>query len=152
MKDALGHGSNPRGNAEAADQLASGPKSAAVAVHPSQQLMSASQLSELKTAYSGIKTIDPSQPTYGKLIALLDASHPDRLKQLSEAGIPFVSNLARNRLPKTGLSSDPSGLAAMRKIGTDFSAKYGSPRDHAAEQRGFNSGKREIARLRRQGK
>ena len=34
----------------------------------------------------------------------------------------------------------------------DFVAKYGGPRDHAAEQRGFNSGKREINRLKRQGK
>ena len=29
---------------------------------------------------------------------------------------------------------------------------YGAPRDHAAEQRSFNSGKREINRLRKQGK
>ena len=34
----------------------------------------------------------------------------------------------------------------------DFMAKYGGPRDHAAEQRGFNSGMREINRLKRQGK
>lgn len=34
----------------------------------------------------------------------------------------------------------------------DFVAKYGGPRDHAAEQRGFNSGMREINRLKRQGK
>jgi hypothetical protein len=34
----------------------------------------------------------------------------------------------------------------------DFIAKYGKPRDHAAEQRAFNSGKREINRLRRSGK
>lgn len=34
----------------------------------------------------------------------------------------------------------------------DFKREHGGPRDHAAEQRGFNSGAREIARLRRQGK
>jgi len=34
----------------------------------------------------------------------------------------------------------------------DFRSKYGPPRDHAAEQRGFNSGRREINRLKRQGK
>lgn len=34
----------------------------------------------------------------------------------------------------------------------DFTDKYGGPRDHAAEQRGFNRGMREINRLKRQGK
>lgn len=34
----------------------------------------------------------------------------------------------------------------------DFKEKYGGPRDHAAEQRSFNSGRREINRLRSQGK
>jgi hypothetical protein len=34
----------------------------------------------------------------------------------------------------------------------DFTREHGAPRDHAAEQRSFNSGKREINRLRRQGK
>jgi len=34
----------------------------------------------------------------------------------------------------------------------DFTKTYGGPRDHAAEQRSFNSGKREINRLRKQGK
>lgn len=38
------------------------------------------------------------------------------------------------------------------EAGKDFTAKYGSPRDHAAEQRGFNRGQREINRLRKQGK
>jgi hypothetical protein len=33
-----------------------------------------------------------------------------------------------------------------------FTDKYGGPRDNAAEQRGFNSGAREINRLKRQGK
>lgn len=33
-----------------------------------------------------------------------------------------------------------------------FKAKYGGPRDHAREQRSFNRGKREINRLRKQGK
>jgi hypothetical protein len=33
-----------------------------------------------------------------------------------------------------------------------FTDKYGGPRDHAAEQRGFNSGAREINRLKGQGK
>jgi hypothetical protein len=34
----------------------------------------------------------------------------------------------------------------------DFKVEHGGPRDHAAEQRGFNSMSRDIARLRRQGK
>jgi len=34
----------------------------------------------------------------------------------------------------------------------DFKAQYGGPRNHAAEDRAFRSGQREINRLRRQGK
>lgn len=34
----------------------------------------------------------------------------------------------------------------------DFAAEHGGPRDNAAEQRGFNSGAREINQLKRQGK
>lgn len=34
----------------------------------------------------------------------------------------------------------------------DFKARYGGPRDHAAEASAFRSGQREINRLRRQGK
>ena len=41
---------------------------------------------------------------------------------------------------------------SIRDSRAKFASQFGGPRDHAAEQRGFNSGKREINRLRRQGK
>lgn len=41
---------------------------------------------------------------------------------------------------------------SLRESLDAFKAKYGGPRDHAAEQRGFNRGRREINRLKRQGK
>ncbi len=62
------------------------------------ELFSPSMIEQLRTMYGKIKTVDPSQPSYGKLIKLLDGASPEQLKQLSEAGIPFVSKLARNRV------------------------------------------------------
>jgi hypothetical protein len=100
---------------------------------------------------AGIKTIDPSMPTYGKLTAFLSDTHPDRLKQLADANIPFLSNLARNRLPKNEYNSSGNKWGSPEAL-KDFTREHGGPRDHAAEQRGFNRGAREIARLRRQGK
>jgi hypothetical protein len=85
----------------------------------SRGLMSDSQLGQLRTAYAGIKTVDPSQPSYGKLTALLDGSGPERIKQLAGANIKFVSSLARNRLPKgqpTGNAS-PMSRAYQKSIG-----------------------------------
>ena len=121
-KDKLGHGSDKRGGG--VDQSKPikdagiirakgisamyGPGSPGYPAHGSgvQQvgkqsvdLMSKDQLDKLRTEFSGIKGIDPMQPTYGKLTAFLSDTHPDRLKQLADANIPFLSNLARNRLP-----------------------------------------------------
>ena len=98
-KDAKGHGSESRG----------GPSD------HGKDLMSDSQLAQLKTAYAGIKTGDPSQPAYNKLAALLSASSQERLGQLSKAGIPFVSMLARNRLNlPTPMPAHQSGVEAVR--------------------------------------
>jgi hypothetical protein len=73
------------------------------------------QLAQLKTAYAGIKTVDPSQPAYSKLTALLSASSPERLTQLASAGIPFVSPLARNRLPPDP-AAHQAGVEAARNV------------------------------------
>lgn len=61
---------------------------------------SAAQLAELRKKYSGISGVDPSGPSYKKLASLLDSLPQEQLKQLSGAGIPFVSKLALNRVKK----------------------------------------------------
>jgi len=77
-----------------------GDHTAGIHALPGVDLMSSGQLDQLRAGYAGINTIDPSQPSYGRLTALLDASGPQRLQQLADAKIKFVSNLARNRLPR----------------------------------------------------
>ena len=65
-----------------------------------EAVFSKSQLDQIRAQYSKIKTVDPSQPTYGKLTAFLDKLDDAKLKQLSTAKIKFVSGLALNRVTK----------------------------------------------------
>ena len=68
-----------------------------------EAVFSKSQLDKLRAEYSKIKTVDPSQPTYGKLTAFLDKLDDAKLKQLSTAKIKFVSGLAHNRVTKRSM-------------------------------------------------
>ena len=68
-----------------------------------EAVFSKSQLDKLRAEYSKIKTVDPSQPTYGKLTAFLDKLDDAKLKQLSTAKIKFVSGLAHNRVSKRSM-------------------------------------------------
>tara|TARA_Y100001963_G_C6779497_1_gene449111 strand:- start:690 stop:3131 length:2442 start_codon:yes stop_codon:yes gene_type:complete len=55
----------------------------------------------LRKEYGKLSKVDPSQPTYKKLTALLDKIakvNPGLLKKLAKAKIKFVSTLAQNRL------------------------------------------------------
>lgn len=88
MKDAKGHGSDAHSGG--VQQVGK----------QSVELMSKSQIEQLRTQFAGIKTIDPSQPTYGKLTSFLSDTHPDRLKQLADANIPFLSSLAQSPAEK----------------------------------------------------
>jgi len=56
------------------------------------------QLSELRTEYAKIKSIDPGGAAYPKLAAKLDKLSQAQLKQLAGAEILFISKLARNRV------------------------------------------------------
>ena len=83
-----------------------------------------------------------------------DGPMPDVMK--SVLGGPSDTDAAK-ALAGGGAKSAPVDVHPAMGHGpfpsnADFVAKYGGPRDHAAEQRGFNSGKREINRLKRQGK
>ena len=55
-------------------------------------------LDVLRTEYSRINTIDPSGPSYRRMIQLLDALSPKQLEQLRDADIKFMSKLANNRI------------------------------------------------------
>jgi hypothetical protein len=58
------------------------------------------QLAALSSAYGTLNRVDPSQPTYRALTALLDKLPCSNLKQLVQADIKFVSGLARNRVAR----------------------------------------------------
>lgn len=56
------------------------------------------QLDALKKGFAGVNKVDPSSPTYKKLIKKLDDMDKDQLTQIADANIKFVSVLAKNRL------------------------------------------------------
>jgi hypothetical protein len=57
-----------------------------------------SDIEQLRKAYSGIKTVDPSSDSYKRLKKLLDTAPQHHIKKLAGANIPFVSSLAQNRV------------------------------------------------------
>lgn len=65
-----------------------------------EEMFSQAQIQRLKAEYSKINTIDPSSPTYKKLVDMLNKQDQETLKKLAGAGIKFVSGLARNRIKK----------------------------------------------------
>jgi hypothetical protein len=146
MKDAKGHGSNKRGEAGmtpgARVSRTMGIRRTGVVTKPFPV-----DQSNDGTYYS---------PAMGKVPVQWDDGtkgyeHAQHLATDTQA----ASELARGN-PKAAPAPVHGGVAG-RSYGTPeaikaFTDKYGGPRDHAAEQRGFNSGKREINRLKRQGK
>ena len=81
------------------------------------------QLALLKYAYKDIKKINPSEPAYGRLVKHLDTLSKSELQQLADAGINFISLLAKNRLMRSesvneGYSTEEKRivLMAVKKI------------------------------------
>ena len=66
------------------------------------ETFSNSQIDVLKKEYESLSRIDPTSTSYKKLIKLLNSLPQDKLKQLSDAQIKFISPLAKNRLIKVG--------------------------------------------------
>lgn len=56
------------------------------------------QLDTLHHEYAKIKTIDPEQASYAKLVESLDSMTKAMLQQLASADIKFISMLAKNRV------------------------------------------------------
>jgi len=59
------------------------------------------QLDVLRKSYSKLNKINPSSPTYDKLIKLLNSLDKDALKQIAFGDIKFVSMLAKNRIKES---------------------------------------------------
>ena len=80
-------------------------------------------------------------------------SRPFREGTAHQISIAEDHGIPTDHLHGGPMSSDPHEY--QRQLSgtlSDFKSKYGGPRDHAAEARSFRSGKREINRLRRQGR
>lgn len=60
----------------------------------------AAHLEALRREFSKIKRIDPSGETYPKMTALLDSLDSARLKQIKDAGIPWLTGMANVRLSR----------------------------------------------------
>jgi hypothetical protein len=60
-------------------------------------------ITALRAAFSGIRTMDPSGPIYDRLCAILDRADDEALKAAHAAKIPFVSSLAFNRMIRRGI-------------------------------------------------
>lgn len=144
MKDAKGHGSNPRGGSQADRRNAftqkfgvtggtmasrspdaagrTGPEKA-LAAHQdgtdaaTRGLFSDSQIAALRTGYGSINKVDPMLPAFGRLTSLLDKASPEQLKQLAGANIKFVSSLAANRVRDTGSGVRMNPVSAYAEAG-----------------------------------
>lgn len=78
-------------------------------------------LEKLRLQWGGVKGVDPAGSSYKALTDMLDTLDADKLKQLVDARIKFVSPLARNRLSrmKSSVTKLPDGSGAfVATIGT----------------------------------
>jgi len=75
-----------------------------------QEGISSAQISRMKAEYSKIDRIDPSSDNYKKLISMLDKLGKPELQTLSDAGIKFVSGLAKNRVNRMGMKKEETQL------------------------------------------
>lgn len=77
---------------------------------------SSSIISTLRSSWNSIERID--NDGYDKLVKLLNSLPQERLQDLADAKIKFVSSLARNRIKKSVDESREDGLADLSKIST----------------------------------
>jgi hypothetical protein len=75
-----------------------------------QEGISSAQIDRMKAEYSKIDRIDPSSDNYKKLISMLDKLGKPELQTLSDAGIKFVSGLAKNRVNRMGMKKEETQL------------------------------------------
>ena len=86
----------------------------------------------LRKEYGKLSKVDPSQPTYKKLTALLDKIakvNPGLLKKLAKAKIKFVSTLAQNRLNEELNEAGDPRIAKMSDKGRKLLASLANVMD-----------------------
>ena len=76
---------------------------------------------QLRSAYGNIDKIDPSKPTYQKIIKLLDSLDKEQLKAVVNAKIKFISKLAFNRLNKAMAGHRNAPLPKHTRLGEQMS-------------------------------
>lgn len=152
MKDAKGHGSDAKGGASAVPakkgKVDWTDRASVQAYHDRifNALVHSDHLSPVGAYQAALQKTNVALRGFDSDKAAAD--------KLAEGGAPGKGSVpvhpAQKDLdPNVNENGHTWGSPAALK---DFTDKYGKPRDHAAEQRGFNSGKREINRLKRQGK
>lgn len=170
MKDAKGHGSNPRGGSSgsnpfdyhqhriAVDTLKMPDAIAGVMGPPSKAEAEATLRNKFGYGDSDIAALKGGAypADIGKTV-VGDKIVTDHQAAASLAGGGSKSAAVPVHSGASGRSDRQAQIARTfgQKTADDikaFTDKYGGPRDHAAEARGFASGKREINRLKRQGK
>jgi hypothetical protein len=98
---------------------------------------SKSHLEMLKTAYAGIKKIDPDSEAYKKMIKMLDAMSDKQIATVAKSDINFLSLLAKNRVIRRGLKKE--SLSEDSKYTVNHKT-FSSAVQHAqaqAEKQGF---------------
>ena len=95
-------------------------------VNEAMRPFSSKELAQLKAAYGKIDRVDPSSPTYKKLLDRLDGMSKEHLKQVRDAKIKFLSLLAANRLRNLGEDIVKGGLA-NGMTDEDLAKKHGLP-------------------------
>jgi hypothetical protein len=87
------------------------------------EAFSPAMVAKLKAEYGKISSIDPSSDSYKKLIAMLDKMDKKDLQTLADAGIKFVSGLARNRVNR--MKNEEVEQVEEAKSEPSFRASYG---------------------------
>ncbi len=67
--------------------------------------MTPAEITKLRKAYTGIKTINPTNPAGKKLLAFMQKLSKEQLLDLAAAGINFISLLAVSNLVKMGVKA-----------------------------------------------
>lgn len=131
MKDAKGHGSNGRGG-----KLSPG----TTAEYAGRDRLGRTYTQAIRD-HDRFRAQNPDFP------------NPDDYRTSNAQAADALSSTLKSTMAPVHPAMNSQGHAyGSPEALKDFTEQYGKPRDHAAEQRSFNSGKREINRLRKQGK
>jgi hypothetical protein len=99
------------------------------------------QIKKLKDEYSSINTIDPSSPTYKRLVVLMNAQDQETLKKLAGANIKFISGMARNRIKSVKEETEQIDELSKSTLGS-YIRSASADRAHSTRAAGVEAGAR----------